>query len=109
MRPVYAGNAYCTVKSSDAKKFMTLRGTSFEPRNITDKQEVKNLEKLDVDAILGGADNKANFTQFIKNEVALSDKPELTAAKIVVSGGRGLKNKENFEILDKLASVFIYF
>lgn len=106
MRPVYAGNAYCTVKSSDLKKFLTFRGTSFEPRNITNKQEVKNVEKLDVDMILGSADNKDNFTQFIKNELALSDKPELTSAKIVVSGGRGLKNKENFAILDELASVF---
>lgn len=84
---------------------MTFRGTSFEPRNIQNKQEIKNIEKVDVGAILDKADNKAVFPQFIKNEIAVTDKPELTAAKIVVSGGRGLKNKENFEILDKLASV----
>jgi electron transfer flavoprotein alpha subunit len=84
---------------------LTVRGTSFEPRNIANKQEIKNIEKVDVGAILDKADNKANFTQFIKNELAVSDKPELNAAKIVVSGGRGLKSKENFEILDKLANV----
>lgn len=87
---------------------MTFRGTSFEPRNIQNKQEIKNIEKVDVGAILDKADNKAAFPQFIKNELAVTDKPELTAAKIVVSGGRGLKNKENFEILDKLASVISF-
>ena len=94
------------MKSNDVKKFLTFRGTSFEPRNITNKQEIKNVEKLDVTAILEKAENKANFTQFIKNEIALSDRPELTSAKIIVSGGRGLKSKENFVLLDKLAQVF---
>ena len=93
------------MKSNDAKKFLTFRGTSFEPRNIVNKQEVKNVEKLDVDSIIDKADNKANFTQHVKNELCVSDRPELTSAKIVVSGGRGLKNKENFVILDQLAKV----
>lgn len=93
------------MRSKDAKKFLTFRGTSFEPRNVANKQEIKHVEKIDVAAILDKADNKANFTQFLKNELAVSDKPELNAAKIVVSGGRGMKSKENFVILDKLASV----
>lgn len=61
---------------------------------------MKDVEKLDVAAILGAADNKGRFTKHIKDELSSGDKPELSSAKFVVSGGRALKSKENFKILD---------
>lgn len=82
---------------------MTIRGTSFEPRNIEKTEEIKNIENIDFEAILKGVQGR--FSEHIKDEVMESDRPELTAAKIVVSGGRGLKSKENFVILEKLAQV----
>jgi electron transfer flavoprotein alpha subunit len=84
---------------------MTVRSTSFEVRNIEKKEEVGSVENLDVKTILESADNKATFTEFLRNELAVTDRPELTSAKIVVSGGRGLKSKENFSILEELAKV----
>ncbi len=72
---------------------MTIRSTSFEPRNILNKQEITDIEPINVNQILDSADNKAIFSEFVKNEISETDRPELTSAKIVVSGGRGLKNK----------------
>lgn len=84
---------------------MTIRSTSFEPRNIQNKQEITDIEPINVNQILDSADNKAVFSEFVKSEISETDRPELTSAKIVVSGGRGLKNKENFSILEDLAKV----
>lgn len=86
-------------------KFLTIRGTSFEPRNISQKESINSVEKIDVQKILDSADNKSNFSVHVSDEIVESDRPELTSAKIVVSGGRGLKSKENFVILEKLAKV----
>ena len=93
-RPIYAGNAIATVKSSDAKKVITVRGTSFDA--VAAEGGSAAIEALDV------AKN-AGTSSFVGEELAKSDRPELTSAEIVISGGRGMGNGENFEILYKLA------
>ena len=93
-RPIYAGNAIATVKSSDAKKVITVRGTSFDA--VAAEGGSAAVEALDV------AKN-AGTSSFVGEELAKSDRPELTYAEIVISGGRGMGNGENFEILYKLA------
>ena len=82
---------------------MTCRSTSFDVVNVDSKSAVEDVEKLDVSPILDAADNKDNFIQHVKDEMSSSDKPELSSAKFVVAGGRGLKNKENFVLLDQFA------
>lgn len=93
-RPIYAGNAIATVKSSDAKKLITVRGTSFDAA-------AANGGTASIEAITVKADS--GLSSFVGAEVSKSDRPELTSAKIVVSGGRGLGSKENFAIMEKLA------
>ena len=93
-RPVYAGNAIATVKSSDAKKVITVRGTAFDPV----KAEGGNAPIEDV-----SASGDAGLSKFVKQDLSTSDRPELTAAKIVVSGGRGVGSGEDFDLIEKLA------
>ncbi|MGB2248740.1 MAG: electron transfer flavoprotein subunit alpha/FixB family protein [Alcanivorax sediminis] len=93
-RPIYAGNAIATVKSSDAKKVITVRGTSFD--GVAAEGGSAAVESLD-------AAKNAGTSAFVGEELAKSDRPELTSAEIVISGGRGMGNGENFEILYKLA------
>lgn len=93
-RPVYAGNAIATVKSKDAIKIITVRGTSFDAA----KPESGNasVEKM-------SSKGDSGLSKFVSQELTKSERPELTAAKIVVSGGRGVGSKENFAIIEKLA------
>ena len=93
VRPIYAGNAMMTVKSTDAKKVITVRGTTFEKAGDGGSASV---EKVDAPA---GPFKSA----FVSEELAKSDRPELTAAKIVISGGRGMASGDNFHLLDKIA------
>lgn len=93
-RPFYAGNAIATVKSSDAKKIITVRGTMFDPVEA----EGGNSPIEDV-----SASGDSGLSSFVKQELSESDRPELTAADIVVSGGRALGSTENFELIEKLA------
>jgi electron transfer flavoprotein alpha subunit len=93
-RPIYAGNAIATVKSSDAKKLITVRGTAFDAAAATGGSAT-------VESISAKGDS--GLSSFVGAEVSKSDRPELTSAKIVVSGGRGLGSKENFAIMEKLA------
>lgn len=93
-RPIYAGNAIATVKSADAKKVITVRGTSFD--GVAAEGGSAAVESLD-------AAKNAGTSAFVGEELAKSDRPELTSAEIVISGGRGMGNGENFEILYKLA------
>lgn len=93
-RPIYAGNAIATVKCGDAKKVITVRGTSFDA--VAAEGGSAAVEALDV------AKN-AGTSSFVGEELAKSDRPELTSAEIVISGGRGMGNGDNFEILYKLA------
>ncbi|MGI9280013.1 MAG: electron transfer flavoprotein subunit alpha/FixB family protein [Endozoicomonas sp.] len=93
-RPIYAGNAIATVQSSAPVKVITVRSTGFDPVAATGGSAV--VEQLD------GA-HDAGISSFVSEEMAKSDRPELGGAEIVVSGGRGMGNGENFEILYKLA------
>lgn len=93
-RPFYAGNAIATVQSSDVIKLMTVRATAFTPASVTGGS-------ASVKAITATGD--AGLATFVAREVSKSERPELTAAKIVVSGGRGVGSGENFKIIEKLA------
>ncbi|OAO04181.1 electron transfer flavoprotein subunit beta [Sphingomonadales bacterium EhC05] len=99
-RPIYAGNAIATVKSSDAKKVITVRGTAF------DKAATEG-GSASIDTVGGAAD--AGLSTFVSEEIAKSERPELTSAKIIVSGGRALGSSEKFEevitpLADKLGA-----
>ncbi|MDF3030173.1 MAG: etfA [Moraxellaceae bacterium] len=93
-RPIYAGNAIATVQSGDAIKVATVRPTAFDAAAATGGSAV-------IEAV--GAAKDAGNSKFVGEELAKSDRPELAGAKIVVSGGRGMGNGENFNILYALA------
>lgn len=93
-RPVYAGNAIATVKSSDAKKVITVRTTAFDP--------VKK-EGGQVEATTGAAQGDKGLSKFVGSELSKSERPELTSASVVISGGRGVGSGENFDLIEKLA------
>ncbi|MGH8351931.1 MAG: electron transfer flavoprotein subunit alpha/FixB family protein [Pseudomonas sp.] len=93
-RPIYAGNAIATVQSSAAVKVITVRSTGFDP--VAAEGGSAAIEAL-------AAANDAGKSAFVGEELAKSDRPELTAAKIVVSGGRGMQNGDNFKHLYALA------
>ncbi|MGQ0526749.1 MAG: electron transfer flavoprotein subunit alpha/FixB family protein [Alphaproteobacteria bacterium] len=94
-RPVYAGNAIATVQSSDKIKLMTVRGTNFDPAQVEGGS-------ASIESVASKGD--AGLSSFLSQELSKSERPELTAARIVISGGRGIGSKENFVILDKLAT-----
>lgn len=93
-RPIYAGNVIATVKSSDAKKVITVRTTAF------DAVPAEGGSAL-VQAVDGAHD--AGVSSFVGEEVAVSDRPELTSASVVISGGRGMQNGDNFSMLEGIA------
>ncbi len=93
-RPIYAGNVIATVKSTDAKKVITVRTTAYDAAPAEGGSAT-------IEAI--SAVHDAGISSFVSEEVAVSDRPELTAAKIVISGGRGMQNGENFKLLDGIA------
>jgi len=93
-RPIYAGNCIATVKSNDAKKIITVRTTGFDAADATSgSAEILTLEEI----------NDAGISKFVKEEIAESDRPELTAADVIISGGRGMQNGDNFSILEGIA------
>lgn len=93
-RPIYAGNAIATVQALDAIKVLTVRATGFDAVAATGGSAA-------IEAV--GTATDAGTSKFVAEELAKSDRPELTAAKIVVSGGRGMGNGDNFKILYSLA------
>ena len=93
-RPIYAGNAIATVKSSDATKVITVRATGFDP--VAAEGGSASVAKVD-------SKGDAGLSSFVKAEVSKSERPELTAARIIVSGGRGMQNGENFKMLEAIA------
>jgi len=95
-RPIYAGNAIATVKSADTVKVVTVRTTAFEKASVGEpKAEVKEVS---FDGTAKGV------STWVKEELQKSDRPELTSAKVVVSGGRAVKSRENFgSLIEKLA------
>jgi electron transfer flavoprotein alpha subunit len=92
-RPIYAGNAIATVQSADAVKVITVRTTGFDAAASGGSATVENVAAM------------ADFgkSAFVSRELARSDRPELTAAKVIVSGGRGMGSGDNFKILEPLA------
>ncbi len=94
LRPIYAGNAFATVKTNDAKKCVTIRPTSFEP--CESSGGTATIEK-------GEAGEEFSNTKFIKREEIKSDRPELGTARIVVSGGRGMQSGDNFKLITEVA------
>lgn len=94
VRPIYAGNALATVKSTDAIKIITVRGTAFEAADPEGGGAA-------VEAI--SVDKNAGLSSFIGAELTQSERPELTSARIIISGGRGMQNGDNFKILEEIA------
>ena len=94
IRPIYAGNAFATVKSNDTKKCITIRPTSFEPCETSGGSAT--VEKMD-------AIDEVTVSKFIKREEVKSDRPELGTARVVISGGRGMQSGDNFKLITDIA------
>ena len=94
VRPIYAGNAFATIKSNDKKKCITLRPTSFDPAPSSGGSAP--IEKVD-------AEDVPNISKFIKREETKSERPELGTARVVISGGRGMQSGENFKLINDIA------
>jgi electron transfer flavoprotein alpha subunit len=94
LRPIYAGNAFATVKSKDPKKCVTIRPTSFDPCESSGGSAP--IEKVEPSEEFGQ-------TKFIKREEIKSDRPELGTARVVVSGGRGMQSGDNFKLITSIA------
>ena len=95
-RPVYAGNAIATVQSADPIKVITVRMTAFDGAQTSGGDAA--VEAVD-------ATGDAGLSRFVQAEISKSERPELTAASIVISGGRGMQNGENFAMLEKIADL----
>ena len=95
-RPIYAGNAIATVRSADPVKVITVRTTAFDASEIGEN-------RADIADINTG--DASDLSSFVGSELTKSDRPELTAANIIISGGRGMQNGENFEMLEKVADI----
>ncbi len=94
LRPIYAGNAFATVKSSDKVKCVTIRPTSFDPAPTSGgSAEIQ----------LGEAGDSTELSKFLKKEEIKSDRPELGTARVVISGGRGMQSGENFKLITAVA------
>ncbi len=93
-RPIYAGNAIATVKSNDSVKVVTVRGTAFDV--LGDSGNSATITSI-------SPDTSTTTAQFVSHELTKSERPELTAASVVISGGRGLASGENFGLIEKLA------
>ena len=93
-RPIYAGNAIATVKSKDKIKMLTIRGTAFQPQDYGDNSaSISILSEINI----------AGKTKYLNSEVTKSERPEISSAKIIISGGRGVGSKENFSIIEEFA------
>ena len=93
-RPIYAGSCIATVKSNDSVKVITVRSTAFDP--VTQNNSGVEVETID-------GKPSAGISKFVSEELAKSDRPELTSANIVISGGRGMQSGDNFHLLDSIA------
>ena len=93
-RPIYAGNALATISSNESTKVITVRSTAFEAVAATGGSAA--IETID-------ADSDAGLSSYVKSELSSSERPELTSAPIVISGGRGMQDGSNFAMLEKVA------
>jgi len=94
VRPIYAGNALATVRSSDARKVITVRAASFDP--VASEGGAAAIEAAPAVAL-------PTLSRFLSSELSRSERPELTAARVVISGGRGMQAGENFKLLEPIA------
>jgi len=94
VRPIYAGNGMATVKSSDNKKIITVRAASFDP--VASEGGSAPIEAVPLGELPG-------ISKFVSAELSRSERPELTAARVVISGGRGMQNGDNFALLEPIA------
>ena len=94
VRPIYAGNALQTVQSKDPIKVITVRGTAFPPGEATGGSAA--IETIE-------ATGSAGLSEFVRAELSKSERPELTSARIIISGGRGMQSGDNFHLLEKVA------
>ena len=92
-RPVYAGNAIQTVTSSDAKKIFTVRSSAFDAAGTSEPVEIKDLDAAET----------AQLSEWVRNDFLVSDRPDLSSASLVVSGGRGVGSEEKFALIGQLA------
>ena len=95
-RPTYAGNAIATVQTSDAKKVITVRGTAFDP--VAAEGGSASIENI-------GGQGDAGLTSYVGSEISKSERPELTSARVIISGGRGMQSGDNFPMLEKVADL----
>ena len=93
VHPIYAGNAFETVKVNDSKSVLTVRTTAFAATEMNGNTPIENVACID----------ESGLSEFIGEELTKSDRPELTSAKIIISGGRGMQSGENFHLLEKIA------
>lgn len=93
VRPIYAGNAIATVQSSDKIKVITVRTSAFALAELGNSVEIEMVESV----------KRNNLTRFISEELTVSERPELGAAQVIISGGRGMQNGDNFKLLDGVA------
>lgn len=97
VRTIYAGNAVLTLKAKDPIKILTIRGTNFEAAKDGGSAAIEQCPD---------GDYNTNLSEFVSQELTKSDRPELTSAKVIISGGRGLKSGDNFKLLYDLADKF---
>ena len=95
-RPTYAGNAIATVQSSDGKKVIPVRGTAFDP--VAAEGGSAAVENV-------GAQGDSGLTSYVGSEISKSERPELTSARVIISGGRGMQSGDNFPMLEKVADI----
>lgn len=93
VRPIYAGNAIATVQSSDTLKVMTVRASAFDAASLGGAAPIETLTQL----------HDAGLSSFVNAELTVSERPELTAASVIISGGRGMQNGDNFALLNGIA------
>ncbi|MDA9612141.1 FAD-binding protein [OM182 bacterium] len=93
VRPIYAGNAIETVQSADQVKILTVRTTAYPPSSAQDSANITDCDIV----------KEQSKACFVKEELSVSERPSLTAASIIISGGRGMQNGENFVLLEKVA------
>ena len=93
-RPIYAGNGIATIKSNDAIKVLSVRGTAFDGVAATGgSSAIESVASV----------HESGLSSFVSEQIVKSERPELTAAKVVISGGRGMQNGDNFKLLDGIA------
>ena len=93
VRPIYAGNAIATLQSSDTLKLMTVRASAFDAASLGGAAPIETLTQL----------HDAGLSSFVNAELTVSERPELTAASVIISGGRGMQNGDNFALLNGIA------